>query len=145
MNMTTVEDKKKKCANQEVKLVETELQLMERFGHPGYNTMLKILNDNVVKDCPVTGRDLMRAYDIFGTPVAQIKGKAVTHKANNAAADQIFGLTCEQQTCNVDLMHVEGIPFLVNVLTPMGFTHVDKLQSRHGEEISRALRRQLTI
>ena len=41
-------------------------------------------------------------------------------------------------------MNVEGTPFLVNVLTPLGFTHVDKLKSRHVEEPRRALEKQLT-
>ena len=51
--------------------------LYATLGFPSKTYFLWILKFNQIKDCPVTFKDAMAAYKIWGPSVAALKGKTV--------------------------------------------------------------------
>jgi len=80
-----------------------------------------MLNSGGIINCDITSSDLLRAEEIYGPPIASLMGKTVKNTATpNKDEEPVIDLQeAEYQTMNVDIMYVKGIPFLLNILTPL--------------------------
>ena len=61
----------------------------------------------MINNLPITSKDLIRAYDIYGTPLAQLKGKSTGHNTVLPPPEEIVDLVKSSQKCHIDLMFVE--------------------------------------
>ena len=57
------------------------MDLYKKIGRPSYNSYFHILQNNLIRECPVTVMDAKRALKIYGKDAAAIKGK--TKKAQS--------------------------------------------------------------
>ena len=75
-----------------------------------------MLNSGGIINCDITSSNLLRAEEIYGPPVASLKGKMVKNFATpNKDEEPVIGLQeADYQTMNVDILYVKGIPFLLN-------------------------------
>ena len=76
----------------------------------------------------VVAQDIIRALDIWGPSLANLKGKTVSHKAE--LQEEITTLTNQfkaDQTIFVDLMFVNSVPYLISVFKPLEYVAVTKL------------------
>ena len=67
-----------------------------------------MLNSGGIINCDITSSDLLRAEEIYGPPIASLKGKTVKNTATpNKDEEPVIGLQeAEHQTMNVDIMYV---------------------------------------
>ena len=135
----------KKYSKDEVIRAEQALEIMHRLAHPGMKRSVEIINNGMINNLPITSKDLIHAYDIYGTPVAQLKGKSTGHKTVLPAVEEIIELVKQSQKGYIDLMFVEQHPYLVNVLAPLNYTICNRLASKNGKEILKILDKQLSL
>ena len=85
----------------------------------------------------VSARDFDRANAIYGNDIASIKGKST--KPVSAIADPSEARTAEPQAqaLHIDIMFVEGLPFLIGVALPLDLTLVYELKNFDGDKTSR--------
>jgi len=105
-----------------------------------------MLNSSGIINCDITSSDLLRAEEIYGPSVASLKGKTVKNFAlPNKDEGPVRGLQeADYQTMNVDIMYVMGIPFLLNILTPLRMMFAAKLKSKTTQSIFAALTGQIS-
>jgi hypothetical protein len=73
----TAEGKKAEYSNKDVKRADAARQLQEILGYPSLKAYLKMIDNNLIKNCTVTRRDVMMAEDIYGVHPNIVKGKSV--------------------------------------------------------------------
>ena len=81
----------------------------------------------------------LRAENIYGIPIAALKGKTTTHKSEYVDTDRVVGLVKENQISKIDKIFVKEVPFLVNVVAPLNFNLVDKLEDRKPTTVRKML------
>jgi len=52
-------------------------QIQKAIGHPGLNDFLKIVESNLLVNCPIVKQNILAAEDIFGPELGGLKGKTV--------------------------------------------------------------------
>jgi hypothetical protein len=75
--ITTVADNKSKVSNRDYLHAIEANKLYCKIGRPSYKTFLRILDRNLIPNCPVTRRDALNAEFIFGKDIGSLKGKTV--------------------------------------------------------------------
>jgi hypothetical protein len=73
----TVEQKRAGYSERDYRRAELAHKVQCMLGHPSTKQFLKIVESNLLPNCPITTADINAAEDIFGTSVAGLKGKTV--------------------------------------------------------------------
>ena len=121
MLVATVNDKMKKYTVRQVKQTELarEYQLVKLIGQG------KLVNSNI------TTQDIVRSFDIWGPDLGSLKGKTPSYQAQveeeQPLLDNIQDLN---QIMYIDIMFVNGNPFLIAVVKPLEYVMVNKLNNR---------------
>ena len=80
--VTTVKDTKNAFTKYEVERVDRARELLARLlGYPSTAKASQTLNCSGIINCDITSSDLLRAEEIYGPPVASLKGKTVKNFA----------------------------------------------------------------
>ena len=78
--VNTVKENERKYTKREVKEAKKAQRLNELIDYPSRVDMDAMLNNNLIKDCPVTPSDYRRAVDIYGVDLGSVRGKTVRKK-----------------------------------------------------------------
>jgi hypothetical protein len=79
----------------------------------------------------ITAQDVIRSIDIWGPDLGSLKGKTTSHKAQLEEEIPILKTKqFESLTMYLDLMFVNGLPFLIAVVNPLEYVMVNKLSKR---------------
>jgi hypothetical protein len=68
------------------------------------------------------GRIRKRAYDIYGIPVAYVRGKLTKKKKTFTVIGPMSMMKEKVQSLNIDVMHVDSHKFLVIAVEPLQLT-----------------------
>jgi len=140
----TVSENERKYTKREVERAKHARDLYDKLGYPSTAALVKMVSSGGILNCDITAKDIMRAVDIYGPPLANLKGKTTSHKAPTINMDVQVDYVKKEQISNIDIMFINEIPFLVNVLTPLNYTFVDQLKSRNAGVIFKILWKQLS-
>jgi hypothetical protein len=118
--VNTVDDNKFRypaCAYRQA-LLACKLQTM--IGYPSTRDFMKLVDNNLIPNCPIGWGDILAAEDIFGPNVHALKGKTVCHgelhvKSNISPVPRDILFLYREVTLCVDIMYVNKIPFLIMV------------------------------
>ena len=143
---TTVEENEAMYTKREVLAAKQAKELSAQLGYPSARDLIDIINAGSIINLPITARDVERAYKIYGPDLAAVKGKTTSKKAARANSDVIIKRVREIQTLSIDIMFVNGDPYLISVSAPMGLTMVNDLNgSRSYTSVKSALLDHLTL
>ena len=89
------------------------------LGHPTDHDFLGIVRCGMISNCPVTANTVNNVHQIFGPDLAGIRGRTVRRPPESVTTDyvQIPRAILERHqlvTLAVDVMFVNGVPFLVS-------------------------------
>jgi hypothetical protein len=89
-------------------------------GHPADRNSLGMVRANMIPNCPITPIAVKNANVIFGPDLAGVRGRTVRRPPESMQTDnvQILRIILERYqlvTVVVDVMFVNGVPFLVSV------------------------------
>ena len=73
--VNTVRDNKTKYSVQDYKMAEYSRKLYCTLGRPSTHDFIKLVENNVLINCPITRRDIENANNIFGLDLGSLKGK----------------------------------------------------------------------
>ena len=142
--VTTVKDNMKKYTKPEIDKAKAALELVSRLGHPGLKRAVEIVNNGMIINLPIVSKDIINAYDIYGTPVAQLKGKSTGHTTVEFNQEEVLNVVRENQKCHTDIMYLEQQPYLITVLHPLNFTLCNKLSSKSSKDLLSALKNHIS-
>jgi hypothetical protein len=143
--VTTVEDKKSSYMNRSYKQAILARKLQNIIGRPSARDYLHIVENNLLKDCPIVGTDVVAAEDIFGPNVGFLKGKTVRRGGTHVNPEylQVPSPLMEkyhQVTLCIDIMFVNKLPFLVTISRDIKFGTVKAIKSRKHKVLLAAIK-----
>ena len=148
--ITTVTENKQKYSQNDVKRADGVRALQKIIGHPTARQLSYLLDHHLIPNSPFTSHDVQRAEQIYGPDLGNLKGK--TTRRDPPTVDQVMQHcpdTIIDQYGHVmlsaDIMHVNGIPFLVTRSRHIHFGTMDVLPSLQAIDIGAALRHVVNI
>ena len=116
--VSTVCNNEKNFTNREIRAAKLALDLYNKIGRPSQKVFVHALENNIIRDSPVSPADAKRAFSIYGKDVASIKGKTKRAGPNHienpkliSIPDHIFKWHRDVTLC-IDIFYVNKIPFL---------------------------------
>jgi hypothetical protein len=98
-----------------------------RIGRPSTSRYMELANGNRIKNCDVTGQDIINAEDIFGPELGSLQGKTVRTASPMVRYGGLVPIPATIMTqyqkiilC-VDVMKVNKMPFLVSIIRAIKF------------------------
>ena len=107
-------------------------------------TVIDMLNAGKIDNSDLTARDVHIALDIWGPDLQGLKGRTTDKKPAPIITQPIHVPQSVDQFIYVDIMFVNGIPYLVSVSDPMEYSLVTKLANKNQWTILKALRRHIS-
>jgi hypothetical protein len=139
VNVATVAGNELLFSKKEVLMARKARDLMKSLGYISPSELMKMIRVGAISNCPVVINDVLRAEEIYGADLASVKGKTVHHKAPSVRVEPVIAMVQQQQTLHLDIMFIDGIPFLIAIATPLYLLTVAKLKSREVKDVRPAL------
>jgi hypothetical protein len=95
-------------------------KLQTMIEYPSTRDFIKLVNNNLIPNCPIGRADILAAEAIFGPNVNSLKGKIACHGKLHVKSDlspiprEILSLYREVTLC-VDIMYINKLPFLLTI------------------------------
>lgn len=108
--------------------------------------MIHLVEDGNVEGMPaLTKADVRRAYDLYGTHPAYVRGEMTKRAIGRTAVNHDLVLDEKRQALYTDVMHVEGRKFLVSVCEPLQLTFQCPVESEGKTALGLGLQGQLNL
>ena len=134
--ITTVVDRKNEFTKRQIKNADTAKELYTKLQRPSRDQFLKLLNHNLIRDCPITSEDANRAEYIYGADVGSLKGKTTRTKPSAIPSKDLIPIPQsildwhKNVTLCVDIFFIHGIPFLHTISRDIKLRTVEELSNR---------------
>ena len=142
--VTTVADKKANYTVNAYKRAQLARKIHEMIGPPSLADFLRIIDDNLILNCPITREDVVAAEDLFGPSVRCLQGKT-TRRSGKAQVQlptlippQIYDRFKHITLC-IDIMFVNKHPFLVTTSRGIRFITAEYLPNRQADTVLEAI------
>ena len=146
----TVANNRSSYTNRDYSRAVLARQIQKIIGRPSTRTFLKIIENNLLPNCPVTRKDVVAAENIFGPDLGSLKGKTVRRSAERVEAytvDIPASLMSQyrQVTLAADIMFVNKIAFFVTISRNIKFGTVEMLLNQQNKMILAAIKQVIKI
>ena len=145
----TVAGNKSKYSNEDYSRALKVRQLQQAVGRPSTQDLITILDSNLIKGCSLTARDVKNAEHIFGPDLGILKGKTVRRSSPVVTPNVIpapsFLRAYADVTLAIDVMRVNGIPFLITVSRHLKFGSVHHLTNQSKDTLVAAIKHSTAI
>ena len=118
---------------------------------PSYDKYISLLNQNLIRNCPVTTEDVKRALFIWGPEIATIKGKTTRIKPKHAPNTTTIPLPRTTQdfhsavTLCIDFFYVNGIPLLHTISRSYKFRTIEEVDNRAQNTMINGIKRVVNL
>ena len=135
--MTTVTQNESLFTARQVSDAKLALRLYEMVGRPSQATFARMIQQNLLRNCPIGIEDAKRALRIYGPEVNALRGKTVRTTPKRAPGfeviaeipQDILSLHKEVTLC-IDFFFVDGITFLTTISRNIRFITVEFMHDR---------------
>jgi hypothetical protein len=111
------------------------------LGHPTDRNFLGMVRGGMISNCPVTPTAVQNAHQIFGPDLAGIRGRTVRRPPDSVTTNyvQIPRVILERHqlvTLAVDIIFVNGVPFLVSMARGLNLVMTEFTPSRTAKQLA---------
>jgi hypothetical protein len=97
-----------------------------------------------IEDSQVTPKDISVADHIWGPAIPSLQGRTVKHSSPPIIPGNL--MTIERaQTLQVDIMFIAGLPFMVGLISPLGYCVTQYIQNRKSAQIKSSIMHILAV
>ena len=130
----TVEENKRNYTNQQFNRAKEARKLYHNIGAPTIKNYKRIIQSNMIRNCPVTVDDINIAEDIFGKDIAYLKGKTTRTTPKAVIKDKIkipreIYERHNEITLHMDTIYINGMAFLTSIGYPICYRMCTPLPS----------------
>ena len=145
----TVADNRTKYTNRAYSRAALARKIQKMIGRPSTSDFIKIVEGNLLPNCPVTRADIIAAEKIFGPDVGILKGKTVRKGSQHVEATEVTipsDLMSEYRNVVIgaDVMYINKLPFFVTMSRNLKFSTaelmLDQKQATMVEHVKRIQR-----
>jgi hypothetical protein len=142
----TVKENESIYTRSEVKKAKEAYEFLKCSGYPSPNEAIHLFQDGNIFGLPeLTREDLLRAYDIYGIPVAYVRGKLTERSIARAVIDPTVVMREKIQELHTDVMHIDGHKFLISHVEPLQLTLQTPLKNETADQLGLGLQGQLSV
>ena len=143
--VTTVADKANSFSNADYAQAVLARKIQKIIGRPTTRAFIYFIENNLLPNCPVNRRDVLRAEQIFGPDVGALKGKTVRRQPPRVQVDEVTLPPTIQQhyqdvTLACDIMYVNKVPFLMSISRHIRFGTAQHIKNQQGVTIFNGIR-----
>ncbi len=125
----------------EVKDTRAARKAQAMLGHPTDRDFLGMVRSGMILNCPVTPSAVQNANRIFGFNLAGVRGRTVRWPPESVTTNyvQIPRALLERHqrvTLAVDIMFVNGVPFLVSMARGLNLVTAEHMQTRTAKQLA---------
>ena len=118
--VTTVADNTNNFSNADYSQAMLAREIQKIIGQPTTRAFIYFIKNNLLLNCPVTCRDVLRAEQIFGPDIGLLKGKTVRQRPPRVEVTEVtlpptIHQHYQEVTLGCDIMFVNKIPFLMSI------------------------------
>ena len=149
--MSTVYENEKQFTNREIKAAKMALELYYEIGRPSEKVFLHALENNIIRDSPITATDAKRGFAIYGKDVANIKGKTKRSNPEHVQNLKLIALPeyimkwHRDVTLCIDIFYVNKLPFFHTISRKLQFRTVEYIASESHESLLLSLQKVINI
>ena len=116
----TIVDNKSGYTNNEYSHAVLAHKIQKMIGRPNTKSFMKIVENNLLPNCPIGKKDIVAAEKIFGPDVGSLKGKTTRQTVDRVAA-RLVTIPAELMSwykdvvLTVDIMFINKITFIVTL------------------------------
>jgi hypothetical protein len=144
--LATVEQNEEIYTRTEVQKARVAYEFLKCSGYPSPEEAVHLLQDGNVFGLPNLSRqDIVCAYDIYGIPVAYVRGTTTRRAIARADIDPEAIMREKAQVLFTDMMHIDGFKFLISVVEPLQLTVQTPLENESADQLGLALQGQLSL
>ena len=138
----TVAENIKKYSRVELRQAELARQYMRRPGVITAGSLIKLLAAGKIKHAEISVQDVVRAVDIWGKDLANLKGKttAKTLAREREIEAPVEALIRQDQTLFIDIMFINKRLYLVGICHPSNHVMVKRLVAKDTRTVAKALK-----
>ena len=143
--LTTVSTNERGYSPREVSRAKLARNIQARIGRPSTRDFIKIVEGNMLPNTPINAKDIRRAETIYGPDLGSLKGKTTRRKAPVVDTEILVPPSIKDEhkdiTLAMDVMHVNGIPFLLATTRKIRFGMVEALPRLTEDAMMTAIKR----
>jgi hypothetical protein len=115
-------------------------------GYPSPRDFKNMISSDMIRNCPVTPSDVANTNKIFGPDLTTLKGKTVRQTPPPVMTDyvqipqEIVSLN-RNVTLTINIMFVNGLPFMVSISRKIKFTTVEYLLGRKQPQLVSSIKK----
>jgi hypothetical protein len=148
--INTVADNKNGYTNRAYTRAVLARNIQKMVGRPTTKEFIKIVEMNLLPNCPVTREDILIAEKIFGPDIGSLKGKTVRRDTDHVevSATPVPSELMSQYrnvTIGADIMFVNKLPFFVTISRNIKFGTAVLITDQKHETLVKAVRDVLNI
>jgi hypothetical protein len=104
----------------DVRRAKQAYELASTSGYPSVSEIINIVDDGNIVEVPgITRAGIKRAYELYGEPVAYVRGKMTKKKVTRVQFSEELKLVNKDQVVYADVMTMDGHKSLISVCTPI--------------------------
>jgi hypothetical protein len=144
--VNTVAENKAKYTNCDYAKAELARQIQKCIGRPSTRAFIKIVEQKLLPNCPVTRDDILAAEHIFGPDVGSSKGKTVHQAPERVNAGminlpQVIMGPYRDVAIGGDIMFINKIPFFMTISHNIRFENSESLANQTSKTIMAAIKK----
>jgi hypothetical protein len=142
----TVQENEEIYTKAEIQKAKAAFEFLKCSGYPSPDEAMYLLSDGNIFGLPeLTRQDILRAYDVYGVPVAYVRGKLTRQAIARTVIDPEAITKEKNQVIYADVMHVDGLKFLISVVEPLQLTIQVQLENETVDQLGLALLGHLSL
>ena len=143
--VTTVADNANGFSNADYAQAVLARKIQKIIGCPITHSFIHFLNNNLLPNCPVNCKDVLRAEQIFGPDIGSLKGKTVRRQPPRVAVEEVslpatIHKHYQEVILSCDIMYVNKIPFLMSISRHLRFGTAQHIRNQQGTTIFNGIR-----
>lgn len=152
--LTLVEANKKNFTRRELNAANDAKKLYVHLGMPDYKKFFKMLEDNKIRDCPLTIDDAKRCLHIYGPEIAKMKGSKARLKPGKIKEYKTFQMPRSiidnhgSDQLSMDYLYIQGMPFHHSITKSYKMRTIESLRGKakpNSNDIERMSKRAINI
>ena len=142
--INTVADNKSRYTNRDYSRAVLARKLQKTIGRPTTKTLIRIIKNKEIPNCPVTVEDIIAAEDIFGPDVGALKGKTTRHRSEQVR-NHTYNIPIpimdryRDVTLCCDIMKINNIPFVVTISRHIQFGTIEFVTNMKAPTLTKSI------
>jgi hypothetical protein len=144
--INTVEGNKSNFTNRDYSRAVLARKTQKVIGRSSTQTFIKIVDDNLIKDCPITPRGIYIADAILGSDLGSLQGKTVRHgkyRVETSLTDIPATIMSHYRELVLggNIMFVNRLPFFMTISRHIKFRTVGSIRNQQNKTLLATIKR----